>query len=137
MSKEYACTACHQLEGNGQNLAPGLDNVHLRLQADWVAHYLVDPVRWSPSGRMPAALFQRGADGGYLAAKPGRDASEDLADIVAYLFRGGHQLLNITEPTGSASAGSKWSMRWGVRAVTVRRAVRCRRGQRWRWSGAV
>ncbi len=40
---ELRCTACHTLEGEGENAATDLTSVGYRLRAEWLQHYLVAP----------------------------------------------------------------------------------------------
>lgn len=56
---ELRCTACHTLEGEGENAATDLTTAGYRLRAEWLQHYLVAPhIFDGAKTAMPNFFFQ-------------------------------------------------------------------------------
>ncbi len=51
------CNACHQINGVGQKLGPGLDGVGLRRDRAWLEKHFADPEGTTPGTIMPAYKF--------------------------------------------------------------------------------
>jgi len=85
---EHSCLTCHAFGGRGGVRAPALDGVGHRLDAAWIARFLVAPDRFGvPDGVMPGLFLHPGASGGqWHETAPG--AAADLSRIVGALVQG-------------------------------------------------
>jgi ubiquinol-cytochrome c reductase cytochrome b subunit len=64
------CGACHQVNGVGMKLGPGLNGLAARRSRDWVEQHFAEPQKLSPGSTMP----------------PYRFSSKDLDRISSYLM---------------------------------------------------
>ena len=106
---EHLCARCHQPESEFPHHAmpelhadaPSLDDLGGRLNADWIAHYLVDPKATQPDGRMPRVLV--GAEREIL-----RDASDIAAFLTAKIASGPDATLERPKLTEPSPGGAWW-----------------------------
>src|SRR5574341_2158719 len=84
-----ACRACHAFDGRGGQSGPDLSAVRRRLQASWVARYLLDPQAIDPRSPMP---------------RPGITPGDAWA-LTTYLL-GGTETLSASMPSESEEAAS-------------------------------
>lgn len=67
------CGACHQLNGAGVKMGPGLNGVGKRRTKEWLQEHFVDPKKMSPGSMMPPYRFndkEMEAITSYLGALP-------------------------------------------------------------------
>ena len=62
--RNYSCTSCHEAinlakKPRGGISGPSLVDAGNRLQPDWVFHWLNDPKKFEPKGRMPLFDFSQ------------------------------------------------------------------------------
>jgi mono/diheme cytochrome c family protein len=93
---KWQCVKCHVVAGklpnqDPANMAPDLANVPRRLRADWLPHWLADPLRIQPGTRMPANFPADAAENAYPDILGG-DQKKQIEAVRAYLLtlgRGG------------------------------------------------
>lgn len=51
------CAACHQINGSGMKMGPGLNGVAARRSREWLIQHFQDPKKMSPGSIMPAYHF--------------------------------------------------------------------------------
>jgi mono/diheme cytochrome c family protein len=85
-SETTVCLGCHTLEGTGGHRAVEWANVGHRLNAGWVAQYLVDPRMFGVAPtNMPALFYKLTPDQKHFEeAVPG--AAERIDRVIRYLF---------------------------------------------------
>mgnify|MGYP001389057378 CR=1 FL=1 len=67
---QHRCAACHQLNGSGVKLGPGLNGLSRRRERSWVEGHFADPQKFSPGSTMP----------------PYRLPARDLERLTSYLM---------------------------------------------------
>jgi mono/diheme cytochrome c family protein len=87
---KWQCVKCHVVAGKlpnqePANMAPDLANVPKRLRADWLPHWLADPLRIQPGTRMPANFPADPAENAYPDILGG-DQKQQIEAVRAYLL---------------------------------------------------
>ncbi len=87
---KWQCVKCHVVAGklpnqDPANMAPDLANVPRRLRADWLPHWLADPLRIQPGTRMPANFPADPSENAYPEILGG-DQKKQIEAVRAYLL---------------------------------------------------
>ena len=82
----YDCQRCHVIDGEGGQTGNDLTGTAQKLKPEWLQKYLLAPAVFEPGSSMPSLFVMPNEQGGFEAARLDRDAAQDVADVVAYLF---------------------------------------------------